>query len=77
MQAPRAHVYRSQLFSLWIPREPADVIRVLSRVVREGAGSGPPSETLRLVGPPGLEPGSAGYEPGALPLSYGPHGIIA
>ena len=42
----------------------------------EGAGSGLPSETLILVGPPGLEPGSAGYEPGALPLSYGPHGII-
>ena len=24
------------------------------------------------MGPPGLEPGSAGYEPGALPLSYRP-----
>src|SRR5689334_23061426 len=25
-----------------------------------------------LVGPPGIEPRSAGYEPDALPLSYGP-----
>ena len=29
-------------------------------------------EFFTLVGPPGLEPGSAGYEPDALPLSYGP-----
>lgn len=39
---------------------------------RGGAGSGAHPPALVRVGPPGLEPGSAGYEPDALPLSYRP-----
>ena len=42
------------------------------RRCRGGAEEGDRALGLILVGPPGLEPGSAGYEPGALPLSYRP-----
>ena len=44
----------------------------LDHVYVQGANSVVQSAEQCVVGPPGLEPGSAGYEPDALPLSYRP-----
>jgi hypothetical protein len=59
----------------WNPMERLESLEGLE--IKDWRNVVPSEAAAWVVGPPGLEPGSAGYEPGALPLSYRPPPIIA